>query len=154
MLADLKIGGTVRKVIMQASKNGFFYVLDRQTGQFLSAKQFVKGVTWASGIDPKSGRPIESPTAYNGLEAVLVSPAPGGAHNWYPMAFDPATGLVYVPAREGSPALHAPDKHWTSNTTNWNRGEDAAYNGPLLAKFQCLPENDGPFDRLESGRAA
>ena len=143
MLADLKIGGTVRKVIMQASKNGFFYVLDRQTGQFLSAKQFVKDVTWASGIDPKSGRPIESPTAYNGLEAVLVSPAPGGAHNWYPMAFDPATGLVYVPAREGSPALHVPDKHWTSNTTNWNRGEDAAYNGPLVAKYQSYPKMTG-----------
>jgi quinohemoprotein ethanol dehydrogenase len=143
MLADLKIGGTVRKVIMQASKNGFFYVLDRQTGQFLSAKPFVKGVTWATGIDPKSGRPVESPTAYNGLQAVLVSPAPGGAHNWYPMAFDPTTGLVYVPAREGSPALHAPDKHWTSNTTNWNRGEDAAYNGPLLAKYQSYPQMTG-----------
>jgi len=134
MLADLKIGGTARKVIMQASKNGFFYVLDRQTGQFISAKPFIKGITWASGIDPKSGRPVESATAYDGLQAVLVSPAPGGAHNWYPMAFDPTTGLVYVPAREGSYALHAPDKHWTSNTTNWNRGEDAAYDGPLLAK--------------------
>jgi quinohemoprotein ethanol dehydrogenase len=143
MLADLKVGGTARKVIMQASKNGFFYMLDRQTGQFLSAKPFVKGVTWASGIDPKSGRPVESATARDGLNAVFVSPAPGGAHNWYPMAFDPATGLVYVPAREGSPALHAPDKHWTSNTTNWNRGEDAGYNGPLLAKFLSSPPMTG-----------
>ena len=143
MLADLKIGGTVRKVIMQASKNGFFYVLDRQTGQFLSAKQFVNGRHLGHGIDPKSGRPIESPTAYNGLEAVLVSPAPGGAHNWYPMAFNPATGLVYVPAREGSPALHAPDKHWTSNTTNWNLGGDAAYNGPLVAKYNSYPQMTG-----------
>jgi glucose dehydrogenase len=143
MLADLKIGGTARKVIMQASKNGFFYVLDRQTGQFLSAKPFVKGVTWASGIDPKSGRPVESAAAYDGLQAVLVSPAPGGAHNWYPMAFDPTTGLVYVPAREGSYALHAPDKHWVSNTTNWNRGEDAAYDGPLLAKFLASPPMTG-----------
>ena len=143
MLADLKIGGAVRKVIMQASKNGFFYVLDRQTGQFLSAKQFVNGVTWATGVDPTSGRPIESPTAYNGLQAVLVSPAPGGAHNWYPMAFHPGTGLVYVPAREGSPALHAPNKHWTSNTTNWNLGEDAAYNGPLVAKFNSYPQMTG-----------
>ena len=74
MLADLKIGGAERKVIMQASKNGFFYVLDRQTGQFLSAKPFVDQVTWASGIDPKSGRPIESPAAYDGLNAVLISP--------------------------------------------------------------------------------
>jgi glucose dehydrogenase len=143
MLADLKIGGAARKVIMQASKNGFFYVLDRQTGEFLSAKPFVDQVTWASGIDPKSGRPVESPAAFDRLNAVLVSPAPGGAHNWYPMAFDPATGLVYLPARQGSFALHAPDKGWISNTTNWNRGEDPAYNGPLLAKFNATPPMTG-----------
>ncbi len=143
MLADLNIGGTARKVIMQASKNGFFYVLDRQTGQFLSAKAFVDQVTWATGIDPQSGRPIESPAAYDGLHPVLVSPAPGGAHNWYPMAFNPTTGLVYLPARQGSFALHAPDKGWVSNTTNWNRGEDPAYNGPLLAKFIATPPMQG-----------
>ena len=57
--ADLSIGGRVRKVIMQANKNGFFYVLDRATGEFISGKPFVGGVTWASGLDPKSGRPIE-----------------------------------------------------------------------------------------------
>ena len=143
MLADLNIGGTARKVIMQASKNGFFYVLDRQTGQFLSAKAFVDQVTWATGVDPTSGRPIESPAAYDGLHPVLVSPAPGGAHNWYPMAFNPTTGLVYLPARQGSFALHAPDKGWVSNTTNWNRGEDPAYNGPLLAKFIATPPMQG-----------
>jgi PQQ-dependent dehydrogenase (methanol/ethanol family) len=77
LLADLKIGGRVRKAIMQASKNGFFYILDRQTGEFLSAKLFVKGITWATGIDPKTGRPIESATRYAGLEPVLVSPQPG-----------------------------------------------------------------------------
>jgi quinohemoprotein ethanol dehydrogenase len=143
MLADLTIGGAPQKVIMQASKNGFFYVLDRQTGRFLSAKPFVDGVTWATGIDPHSGRPIESRAAYDGLNPVLVSPAPGGAHNWYPMAFNPTTGLVYLPARQGSYALHAPDKGWISNTTNWNRGEDAAYHGPLLAKAMALPPMAG-----------
>jgi quinohemoprotein ethanol dehydrogenase len=143
MLAELNIGGTPRKVIMQASKNGFFYVLDRQSGQFLSAKQFVNRVTWATAIDPTSGRPVEAPTAYRGMEAVLVSPAPGGAHNWYPMAFSPATGLVYVPAREGSQALHAPDKHWTYDRASWNRGEDAAYNGPLVAEMQSRPPMTG-----------
>jgi quinohemoprotein ethanol dehydrogenase len=143
MLADLNLGGTPRKVIMQASKNGFFYVLDRQTGQFLSAKAFVNEVTWANGIDPKSGRPIESPAAYDGLRPVLVSPAPGGAHNWYPMAFNPTTGLVYVPARQGSYALHVPDKGWVSNTTNWNRGEDTTYHGPLLAQAIAKPPMTG-----------
>jgi quinohemoprotein ethanol dehydrogenase len=143
MLADLNLGGTPRKVIMQASKNGFFYVLDRQTGQFLSGKAFVDEVTWAKGIDPKSGRPIESPAAYDGLRPVLVSPAPGGAHNWYPMAFNPTTGLVYVPARQGSYALHVPDKGWISNTTNWNRGEDTTYHGPLLAQAIAKPPMTG-----------
>ncbi len=143
MLADLNLGGSAHKVIMQASKNGFFYVLDRQTGQFLSAKPFVKGITWASAIDPASGRPVELPTAYQGMQAVLVSPAPGGAHNWYPMAFNPSTGLVYVPAREGSQNLHAPDKNWTYQPTSWNRGEDAAYNGPLLEQARKKPAMTG-----------
>jgi quinohemoprotein ethanol dehydrogenase len=136
MLADLNIGGAPRKVIMQASKNGFFYVLDRQTGQFISAKPFVGRISWAKDIDPVSGRPVELPTAYEGMKAVLVSPAPGGAHNWYPMAFHPGTGLVYIPAREGSQALHAPDKNWTYQPTSWNRGEDDAYNGPLVEEMR------------------
>jgi quinohemoprotein ethanol dehydrogenase len=143
MLADLTIGGRMRAVIMQASKNGFFYVLDRQTGEFLSAKQFVHGVTWASAIDARSGRPVETAAGYDGLNPVLVSPSPGGAHNWYPMAFDPATGLVYVPAREGSPMLHAPDKHWTLDSKSWNRGEDVAYNGPLQAREHAMPPMTG-----------
>ncbi len=143
MLADLQIGGSKRKVIMQASKNGFFYVLDRQTGQFISAKTFVKGVTWADGVDPKTGRPKESASAHDGFQAVLVSPSAGGAHNWYPMAFHPTTGLVYVPAREGSLSLHAPNKGWTSNPALWNRGEDAAYDGPLLAKLLSSPPMTG-----------
>jgi quinohemoprotein ethanol dehydrogenase len=159
MLADLNIGGSTRRVIMQASKNGFFYVLDRQTGQFISAKTFVKGVTWASGIDPKTGRPQESASAYDGFQAVLVSPAPGGAHNWYPMAFHPATGLVYVSAREGSFAVHAPDKHWISNPTVGNRGRDEAYEGPLRAKLLSSPPMTGhliawnPVEQREVWRA-
>ena len=114
-------------------------MLDRQTGQFISAKAFVKGVTWASGIDPKTGRPIETATGYSGLEAVMVSPDPGGGHNWYPMAFHPVTGLVYVPAREGAYMLHAPDKNWKSNTTLANIGYDDRYEGPLLKKLAATP---------------
>ena len=98
------------------------------TGQFLSAKPFVK-VTWASGIDPKPGGRWNH-SAYQGQEEVLVSPAPGGAHNWYPMAFNPATGLVYIPARKGSHALHAPDNHWDYQATSWNRGEDPPTTAP------------------------
>src|SRR5208282_1665956 len=143
MLADLPIGGGTRKVIMQASKNGFFYVLDRQTGQFISAKAFVNGITWATGINPETGRPQESPSAHDGWQAVLVSPSPGGGHNWYPMAFHPATGLVYVPARENSVFLAAPDKNWKSNPTLWNRGEDAAYDEPVKKKALASPPMTG-----------
>jgi quinohemoprotein ethanol dehydrogenase len=142
MLADLDIGGRMRKVIMQASKNGFFYVLDRKTGEFISAKPFVN-ITWATGIDPKTGRPIESATAYAGLEPVLVSPDSGGAHNWYPMAFHPATGLVYLPAREGTSRLHVPDAGWKFNPRRDNMGIDRSYEGPLLAKLQSSPPPTG-----------
>jgi quinohemoprotein ethanol dehydrogenase len=139
MLADLKIGGATRKVIMQASKNGFFYVIDRENGQFLSAKPFVKGITWASEIDLKTGRPVESTLAYQGLKPVLVSPSSDGAHNWYPMAMHPGTGLVYVPTRDGSVMLHAPEKIWKFNPANWNRGEIPGYEGPLTDKLVAAP---------------
>jgi quinohemoprotein ethanol dehydrogenase len=159
MLADLPLGGGTRKVIMQASKNGFFYVLDRQNGQFLSAKPFVNGITWATGVDPKTGRPQESASARNGWQAVLVSPGPSGAHNWYPMAFHPTTRLVYVPARERSVFFGAPDKKWKSNPTLFNRGEDAAYHGPMLAKLAASPPPAGyliawnPVEQREAWRA-
>ena len=159
MLADLRIDGIPRKVIMQASKNGFFYVLDRQTGQFISAKPFVNGITWAMGVDPRTGRPEESPSAHEGWNAVLVSPSPGGAHNWYPMAFHPATGLVYIAAREGSVFLSAPNKSWKSNPTLWNRGEDPSYEGPLVARLLAARPMTGhliawnPVEQKEAWRA-
>ena len=139
MLADLEMDGHARKVIMQASKNGFFYVLDRETGQFISANPFVGKITWATGIDPKSGRPIESTTAYDGLHPVLVSPDPNGAHNWYPMAFNPTRGIVYLAAKEGTTYLHAPNPGWKSDPTNWNLGDDPRYEGPLQAKLAATP---------------
>jgi quinohemoprotein ethanol dehydrogenase len=143
MLADLKIGGNDRKVILQASKNGFFYVIDRRNGQFLSAKPFIKGITWASSIDPNSGRPLESTTAHDGLRPVLVSPDPGGAHNWYPMAFHPTTGLVYVPAREGAVFVHAPAKDWKYKAKLANLGDDPRYEGPLFKQMMAAPAPTG-----------
>jgi quinohemoprotein ethanol dehydrogenase len=142
MLADLQINGGPRKVIMQASKNGFFYVLDRQTGQFLSAKPFVKGINWATAIDA-NGRPQESEVGRNSAQPQLISPAPIGAHNWQPMAFNPGTGLAYVPAREGTLFLHAPDKNWKSDTTQWNLGGDKRYEGPLAAQLAAAPGASG-----------
>ncbi len=143
MLADLEIGSQTRKVIMQASKNGFFYMLDRKTGQFISAKPFVNHVNWATGIDPKTGRPIESPTAYAGMDPVLVSPDKDGAHNWYPMAFHPATGLVYLPAKEGTTFVLVPDAGWKFDPRRDNLGLDRRYDGPLLAKLRSSPPPTG-----------
>jgi len=87
-------------VLMHAPKNGFFYVLDRRTGELLSAEPWVT-VNWASGIDLKTGRPRVNPEARYGTDAVSVMPGPGGGHVWPPWSFNPATGLVYIPSTIG-----------------------------------------------------
>ena len=101
MLAELTIDGRERQIIMQAPKNGFFYVLDRLTGELLSAEPYV-GITWAKGMDMTTGRPIETLQARYGNELTVLSPGPGGGHNWHPMSFNPATGLVYIPAQQST----------------------------------------------------
>ena len=97
-IATLNINGVSRKVVMQAPKNGFFYVLDAATGEFISAEKYDK-VTWAESIDPAAGRPIENPgIRYQGsTELFELWPGPQGAHSWLPQAFSPRTGLVYIP---------------------------------------------------------
>ena len=142
MQADLKIGGHVRNVLMQANKNGFFYVLDRKTGEFISGAPFVSGITWASGLDPKTGRPIELP-GLGGSEPTMISPDPFGAHNWYPMAFHPSTGLVYVPAKIGGQMVHAPDPKWKYDPNAQNQGFDDNYEGSLYAKAEAMPPMTG-----------
>ena len=96
MLADLEIDGVVRQVLMQAPKNGFFYVLDRATGELLSAEKYIT-TTWASHVDMATGRPVETPESLFENQAQLILPGPLGGHNWHPMAFNPDTGLVYIP---------------------------------------------------------
>jgi glucose dehydrogenase len=96
MLLDLNINGRTRKVITQAAKNGFFYVLDRVTGELISAEAFVK-VSWALGIG-KDGRPVVNPDAYYDQDPISIYPTGGGGHNWAPMSYNPNTGLVYIPA--------------------------------------------------------
>lgn len=100
-LAELGIRGTKHKVLMHAPKNGFFYVLDRKSGELLSAEPYVT-VTWAKKVDLKTGRPVEVAGARYGVAPSIVAPGAGGAHNWHPMAFSPLTGLVYIPATEAS----------------------------------------------------
>jgi quinohemoprotein ethanol dehydrogenase len=100
ILADIMIAGEPRKVLMQAPKNGFFYVLDRTNGTLISAEKYVE-VNWATGIDKSTGRPIEAAEARYAKDPskpFLSLPGPLGAHNWQPMSFSSRTGLVYIPA--------------------------------------------------------
>ena len=97
VLTDLEIGGVKRKVLMQAPKNGFFYILDRKTGELLSAKNYVP-VDWARGVDLKSGRAlVDHEAADYATGPKLIFPSTMGGHNWNPMSYNPRTGLVYLP---------------------------------------------------------
>jgi quinohemoprotein ethanol dehydrogenase len=120
MIADVTVKGQKRKVIMQANKNGFYYVLDRVTGQFISGKPFAK-VNWAKGLNEATGRPIVNADAhYSAKESVALTPGPGGAHNWPPMSFHPNTGLVYIPSQSGTSFNYAvqPDFTYKPNQIN------------------------------------
>ena len=122
MLADLTIAGQPRKVLMQAPKNGFFYVLDRATGALISAKPYVQQ-TWTTGVDMATGRPIETPGARYETAPALQLPGPLGGHNWQPMAFSPKTGLVYIPT-QSTPFAYADDKAFAYRAGAWNPGTD------------------------------
>jgi len=133
ILADVTINGRSRKVIMQANKNGFYYVLDRVTGSFISAQPFAT-VTWAKGIDQETGRPIINPEAHydHNDETVTVQPGAGGGHNWSPMSYNPIAGLVYIPTTTSSSGTYRVDPNFTyvpgrSNTglLRGNRGGGA-----------------------------
>ncbi len=144
ILADLEIDGQLRQVIMQAPKNGFFYVLDRATGELLSAENYVK-VTWATHVDMETGRPVEDTTqSYRDQERLIYPPTSGG-HNWQPMAFSPKTNLVYIPALE-TPTLHVPAEaeDFTLVPGAWNLGMDlgkvAEITEEMLAEGGALPE--------------
>jgi quinohemoprotein ethanol dehydrogenase len=99
ILADIQWQGRTRKVLMQAPKSGFFMIIDRETGEFLSAEPFAR-VSWASRYDATTGRPVENPGQDYSEGSVSVRPTSSGAHNWQPMAFHPGTGLVYIPVTE------------------------------------------------------
>jgi len=123
MLLDLPIEGRTRKVLTQAAKNGFFYAIDRVSGQFISGHPFVK-VNWAKGLDD-SGRPVVNAEAYYDKEPLAVFPTGGGAHNWAPMSFNPNTGLVYIPASY-QPYIWQADDDYKPGTTGDIRNNNNA----------------------------
>jgi quinohemoprotein ethanol dehydrogenase len=101
-LVDLRIDGAMRKVLMHAPKNGFFYLIDRASGKLLSAEPFVPGINWATHVDKATGRPAIVEAALYRDGPWMGVPGGGGAHNWNPVAYSPKTGLLYIPASENS----------------------------------------------------
>jgi quinohemoprotein ethanol dehydrogenase len=114
VLADLKLQGRDRKVILHAPKNGFFYVIDRRDGKLLSAEK-IGPVNWAERIDIATGRPVENPAVRFPEGKGELMPGGGGAHNWQAMSFSPRTGLAYIPKLE-MPGYYSTR---TIRTENW-----------------------------------
>jgi quinohemoprotein ethanol dehydrogenase len=140
ILAELEIGGRTRRVLLQAPKNGFFYVLDRATGELISAAPYVP-VTWAERVDLASGRPVVTSAARYGAEPVGLQPGPVGGHNWQPMSFHPGTGLVYIPALE-MPFAFREDPNFVFRPTRMNTGIDPVAGGLSVASLAQRAEGE------------
>lgn len=143
ILADIEISGETRKVILHAPKNGFFFVIDRTDGSFISADPFVN-VNWATGFDA-GGRPIEIPAARQD-EYYDAIPGPFGAHNWHSMSFNPVTGLAYLPV-QNVPFNMKPDEQWTLNAVLPGRIQSGTGMNLGVLAGAPAPENR-PFGRL------
>ena len=132
MLATLAIDGQQRRVLMQANKNGFFYELDPATGKLISAKPYAE-MNWATGIDA-NGRPIENAEVRALKDATIVKPSSAGAHNWYPLSFNPATGLVYMATLDAT-TIQAVTANWKINMHDQTTGLDRGYIGPVRKQW-------------------
>ena len=142
ILADIELKGHQRDVIMQAPKNGFFYVLDRKTGELLAAEKFMP-VTWATHVDLETGRPVEAVGVRDTEEDRPIVPGPSGSHNWHPMSFSPDTGYVYIPAKVSS-GVYRDDFVTQRRRTIWTVNYE-------VSKMLALPD-EMPFeDRAEVG---
>ena len=153
ILADIEIEGSTRKVLMQAPKNGFFYVIDRTNGEFISAAPYTYQ-NWAKGIDEETGRPIEASYARYNKQAyqdknIEISPSPVGGHSWQPMAFNPSTGLVYIPTVIRGIA-YAHNKNWAYNQrggigsgNGWNMAAAFDFSRPTLTDEKKPNRNYG-----------
>lgn len=137
VLVDREWEGKQRKLMLWANRNGFFYVLDRETGEFLHGKNFVK-VTWAKGLD-ENGRPIKVPEASPTAEGVRVWPAVQGATNWYNPAYSTKTGLFYVSTWEYSSVYHKGDPLYTRG----NRYVGSVPHGVWPNTMKDVPEQQG-----------
>jgi quinohemoprotein ethanol dehydrogenase len=154
ILAELELGGRKRKVLMQAPKNGFFYVLDRATGELLAADKYV-AVNWASHVDLATGRPVETGLG-EWKKTRFMRPGPAGGHNWHPMAFHPGTGLVYIPIYAIAYPFHR-DKQFKQTPRRFNTGEDFARMQKRIDGFErslrfCAPTRLIAWDPVKRER--
>ena len=138
ILADIKLDGERRKVLMQAPKNGFFYVLDRQSGELLSAENYID-ITWATHVDMETGRPVEVPGARYEETPFTIFPSYLGGHNWHPMSYSPDTGLVYIPVLD-IPAVYGQPENFEYNPGVGNTGTDGIIAG--------LPDDQAERDAI------
>lgn len=124
VLADLTIDGKMRQVLLQAPKDGFFYILDRATGEFISARPYAQ-VNWATRLDARTGRPSEDPHARYGETGKpwAALPGPGGAHNWMPMSYNAAAKVMYIPVNDLG-FVYIGDQHFQPRSFGWNTGVD------------------------------
>ena len=143
-LADLEFGGRMRRVIMQAPKNGFFYVLDAETGEFLSGQEYIVQ-NWAEGLDLETGRPTDRPEAVHAEVWTLITPAALGGHNWQPQSFNPETGLMYLPIQEQEARWSVPLLgYWNGGTMTTTTG--LVFQGGGDGRFVAYDAENG--DRL------
>ena len=141
MVADLDFRAGTRRVVMQAPKNGFFYVLDAASGALISADPFAP-VNWATHVDFETGRPVEIPAArYDQTgQVAFVTPTGRGAHNWQPMSFSPKTGLVYFGSRHSASA-YLGDPNFTPSSLGTNTGTVRALGPEILAELAAVEES-------------
>jgi len=138
MLATLELDGRARKVLLQASKNGFFYVLDRRNGELLRADPFV-ATSWAKSVDRKTGRPVEEKSAdFSDGRPRLIFPSTIGAHNFNPMSLSARTGLVYIPTVHAGMVLAESPVLGPRLPGRFETGVQMALSAQLLAP-QSLP---------------
>ncbi|MBI1339695.1 PQQ-dependent dehydrogenase, methanol/ethanol family [bacterium] len=142
IIADLTYPSGPRRVVMQAPKNGFFYVLDAATGELLSAEKFAP-LTWATHVDMATGRPVEVAEARYEVtgKPAIVAPGALGMHNWHPMAFSRDTGYVYIPVTVNN-APYAAAKNFVPNMTGWNTGTDFAGGADLYKQPGAPPRGN------------
>ena len=132
-LVDAMFRGRPRKLLLHGDRNGFFYVLDRLTGEFLLGEPFVKNITWASGLD-KNGRPVYIPGYQPTPEGTRVCPAVTGATNWPATAFSPATGFYYLMAEEAC-TIYSRNSNWWVQGQSFYGGATRRAPNETAAKF-------------------